>query len=66
MGRVPKFWVKIQSSSLDIYIFIRLMKSHDFYFVRLKKIVKLIYGIIRTVRLIFVRLKKSLDLFIGK
>ena len=51
---------------LDIYIFVRLMKSYDLYFIRLKKIVRLIYGVIRTVRLInFVRLKKSLDLFIG-
>ena len=44
-------------TDLDIYIFVRLMKSCDIFFVRLKKIVRLIYGVIRTVRLIW------LDLF---
>ena len=47
----------------DIFIFIKLMKSCNLYFVKLKKIVKLIYEVIKTVRLIFIRLKKLLDLF---
>ena len=37
-----------------------------FIFVRFKKTVRLIYEVIRIVRLIFVRLNFSLDLFMGK
>ena len=63
----------------DIYIFVRLNFSLDLFMggvirivrlillflVRLKKIVRFIYGVIRTVRLNFVRLIFSLDLFMG-
>ena len=34
-------------------------------FVRLKKTVRLIYRVIKTIRLIFIRLNFSLDLFMG-